>query len=118
MRRAAKIDRNQPEIVKALRAVGAKVMPMHFVGNGFPDLLVNYKGRLLLLEVKDGELSPCRKKLTEDERDFHAEFNLPGQVVFTVESVDDAFRVCGVSMNMQALSRIPSESERMCLGTL
>lgn len=118
MRRAAKIDRNQPEIVKALRAVGAKVMPMHFVGSGFPDLLVNYRGRLVLLEVKDGDNIPSRKKLTPDERDFFDEFNHPGQVVYLVESVDDAFKVCGVSMNMQALARIPGDSERMCLGTI
>lgn len=118
MRRAAKIDRNQPEIVKALRAVGAKVMPMHFVGNGFPDLLVNYRGKLVLLEVKDGELSTSRKKLTPDERDFFDEFNAPGTVVYVVESVDHAFDVCGVSRNMQALARLPGADERACLGTL
>jgi hypothetical protein len=45
MRRAAKVDRNQPEIVSALRKVGADVVSLAAVGDGIPDLLVGYSRR-------------------------------------------------------------------------
>lgn len=53
MRRAAHIDANQPEIVEALRKLGATVTSLAGVGKGCPDLLVGYRGLTLLVEVKD-----------------------------------------------------------------
>lgn len=67
MRRAARIDVNQPDVVEALRAAGATVQPLHTVGQGCPDLLVGWRGLNLLFEVKDGEKPPSARKLTEDE---------------------------------------------------
>jgi Holliday junction resolvase len=64
--RAARVDRNQREIVAALRKAGASVEHLHAVGKGVPDLLVGYKGRNYLLEVK-GE----RGKLTPAQVDWH-----------------------------------------------
>jgi|GEM_PF-5567154 len=58
MRRSARIDRNQPEIVEALRKLGASVQPLHTAHDGIPDLLVGYQGRNFLLEVKDGTKPP------------------------------------------------------------
>ena len=52
MRRAAKIDANQTEIVKALRQVGASVQSLASTGKGCPDLLVGFRGVNWLLEVK------------------------------------------------------------------
>ena len=43
-RRAAKVDRNQPEIVDALRKCGAFVKDCSGVGAGFPDLIVCFRG--------------------------------------------------------------------------
>lgn len=71
MRRAAKTDRNQIEIVRALRQAGASVQPLHMVGEGVPDLLVGFRGVNLVMEVKDGMLPPSRQKLTQDERGWH-----------------------------------------------
>lgn len=71
MRRAAKVDANQAEIVAALRAVGATVQPLHAVGQGCPDLLVGYRGINFLLEVKDGEKPPSARKLTPDQVSWH-----------------------------------------------
>jgi len=48
-RRAAKVDVNQPAIVAALRKIGAVVF---LIGRPF-DLLVCYRGRLTLMEVKN-----------------------------------------------------------------
>ncbi len=70
MRQRARIDRNQPEIIRALRQIGASVEPIHTLGKGKPDLLVGYRGVNLLLEIKDGEKAPSRRQLTPDELDF------------------------------------------------
>lgn len=53
MRRAAHVDVNQPAIVSALRKIGCSVTSLAGVGKGCPDLLVGYRGRTLLVEVKD-----------------------------------------------------------------
>lgn len=52
MRRAAKVDANQSEIVEALRAVGCSVQDLSGVGKGVTDLLVGCSGVNLLIEVK------------------------------------------------------------------
>lgn len=69
-RRAAKVDANQTEIVEALRGIGASVFPTHMVGNGFPDLVVGFRGINFLLEVKDGSKPPSARRLTKDEEEF------------------------------------------------
>lgn len=69
--RAKRIDANQPMIVQTLRDVGASVEPLHFVGGGFPDLAVGFRGQTFLLEIKDGSKPPSRRRLTDDELDWH-----------------------------------------------
>ena len=44
VRKYAKIDDNQPEIVKALREIGCSVQSLASVGGGCADLLVGYQG--------------------------------------------------------------------------
>jgi len=73
MRRNARVDANQKEIVDALREVGASVQHLHMVGRGCPDILVGWAGNNFLLEIKQD-----KGKLTEDEKNWHAEWN--GQV--------------------------------------
>ncbi len=92
MKRAAKIDRNQPEIVAALRKAGALVYPMHQMGGGFPDLLVCFRGVYRLLEVKDGALPPYRRALTVDQVRFHSIWP-----VTVVKDVDEALAAIGVT---------------------
>ena len=69
MRRAAKRDDNEGEIVAALRKAGAVV---RFItqGDGLPDLLVGFQGRTILMEVKDGAKVPSQRRLTDDEQKF------------------------------------------------
>jgi hypothetical protein len=90
VRRAAKIDANQPAIVKALRALGAFVQPLHTVGDGCPDLLVAFRGQTLLVEVKDGSKPPSARSLTEDQQKWHAEWI--GGPLAVVTDVDGAIR--------------------------
>ena len=72
MRRAARTDANHPEVVAALRAIGCSVADTSRVGCGFPDLVVGFRGRNWLVEVKDGRKSPSRRALTEDQVSFVA----------------------------------------------
>lgn len=90
MRRAAKVDANQAEIVAALRKIGASVQPLHAVGAGCPDLLVGWRGITTLLEVKDGKKPPSARKLTEDQVKWHAEWRGQVTVVETVEQAIEA----------------------------
>lgn len=92
MRRAAKVDTNQAEIVTILRQVGATVTPIHMIGQGVPDLLVGYRQANFLLEVKDGSKPPSAQKLTRDEQEWHDEWR--GSVV-VVRSADEALKAVG-----------------------
>lgn len=70
-------DSNQGPIVDALRKCGASVQLLTRVGHGCPDLLVGYRRRTFLLEVKtlEGELEPGQVQ-------WHAVWNgLPVDVV-------------------------------------
>ncbi len=93
MRRAAKIDKNQREIVEALRRIGASVQSLAAVGEGCPDLLVGLRGANYLFEVKDGTKPPSRRKLTQDQVLWHA---LWGGQVTVVDGLDDALAAIGV----------------------
>lgn len=103
MRRAAKVDRNQPEIVGALRAVGASVQPLHAVGQGCSDLLVGFRGVNHCLEVKDGSLPPSRRKLTPDQVEWHASWR--GSVV-VVNNIAEAMQAIGVECYRDLRDRI------------
>lgn len=52
MRRAAKIDENQPMLVEAFRRLGCSVLSLAAIGKGVPDLLVATSGITWLVEVK------------------------------------------------------------------
>lgn len=88
--RAAKVDDNQPAIVKALRAVGCSVQSLASIGKGCPDLLVGYRGVNYLIEVKDGAKCPSKQKLTPDEIDWHTTWR--GNV-HIVNSTDAALKI-------------------------
>jgi Holliday junction resolvase len=49
----ARRDANHKEIVAALEAVGATVVDLAAVGGGAPDLLVGFRARNFLLEIKN-----------------------------------------------------------------
>ena len=92
MRRKAKTDRNQAEIVAALRKAGATVQPLHAVGQGCPDLLVGYRGVNWLIEVKDFAASATDRKLNPRQVEWHDGWK--GQVA-RVETVGAALAVIG-----------------------
>ena len=89
----AKVDRNQAEIVAALRSVGASVQSLAAIGKGCPDLLVGWRGSNYVIEVKDGRVVPSKRKLTPDQVRWHDAWN--GRV-HVVSSVTDALSLLGV----------------------
>lgn len=94
MRRRAKVDKNQSEIVDAMRDYGATVQSLAAVGNGVPDLLVGHAGKTALVEVKDGTLPPSARGLTLDQQIWHAEWR--GGTLAVVGDVESAIRVLKV----------------------
>jgi hypothetical protein len=94
MRRAAKVDANQEQVVEALRAAGASVQTLAAVGKGVPDLLVGFQGKTLLLEVKDGRKPPSERRLTEDQLKWHGAWR--GGPLAVVDGPDAALRMLGV----------------------
>jgi hypothetical protein len=86
MRYAARVDENQAAIVQALRDAGAYVWII-----GLPvDLLVGYKDRTLLMEVK----TTSKKRLTGLQADFFEKWM--GGTLCRVDSPEAALRMIGV----------------------
>ena len=90
MRLVASTDVNQSAIVTALRKIGCSVQILAAVGQGCPDLLCGYRGVNYLLEVKDGEKPPSKRKLTPDQLVWHAGWR--GQVC-VVETIQQAIEM-------------------------
>lgn len=97
MRRAARVDLNQQEIVTALRKVGATVQSLAPVGGGVPDLLVGYRRQSYLLEVKDGA-KKCGE-LTEHQEQWHREWR--GMPVAVVCCVSSALAAIGFNIGVE-----------------
>lgn len=88
MRRAARVDATQAEIVQALRAIGASVWVI-----GLPvDLAVGYRGRTTLIECKvlEGKRNPKPAGHTKLQQDFMRTWN--GGPVATVTDAEGAIR--------------------------
>lgn len=90
MRRAARTDSNQTAIVSALRSIGASVAVTSAVGDGFPDIVVGYRGSNYLIEIKDGGKPPSAQALTDDQIMFHGSWC---GVVYVVNSIEQALTV-------------------------
>jgi hypothetical protein len=94
MRRAARRDDNEQDIIRAMREAGAYVKQIN--DEGLFDLLVNYRGETMLIEVKDGAKPPSARRLTDAEQKFHDEW--PGSDLYIVNSVEEALALlatCG-----------------------
>ena len=86
MRRAARVDANQDQIVSALRAAGAYVWII-----GLPvDLLVGHKNHTFLVEIK----TDSKKRLTKLQADFFE--NWSGSTLARIDSPEAALRMIGV----------------------
>jgi hypothetical protein len=85
MRHAARVDENQKAIVQALRNAGAYVWII-----GLPvDLLVGYKNRTILVEVK----SSSKARLTGLQADFFESW--AGGTLARIDGPEAALRMLG-----------------------
>ena len=82
-----KVDKNQKDVVKALRDYGADVFLLHTVGGGIPDLMCCYADQTILMEVKNG----ADKKLTPQQITLFA--NWKGGPLHRVNNVEEAISV-------------------------
>ena len=88
MRRAAKVDANQAEIVAMLRSKGATVCDTSQLGGGYPDLTVGYLGKTFHMEIKDGRQPPSKRRLTKDQAEWIKAWT--GGAVWLITSIPDA----------------------------
>lgn len=92
MRRNAKVDSNQKEIVDALREYGATVLIVSQLKNAF-DILVGFNSKLYIVEIKDGNKPKSARKLTDGEQKCKEFFERVGCKYNIVESVEDAINL-------------------------
>jgi hypothetical protein len=83
-------DANHDEIMHTLKAIGCLVVDIHNMGGGIGDLLIAYRSRWLLIEIKDGHKPPSARKLTPEEKEFHQKCLLFNAPILTVLSSCDA----------------------------
>lgn len=69
---------------------GVKVEITSSLGNGFPDLVVGYRGVTHLWELKDGNKPKSAQKLTPDEQNWIARWT--GKKVNIITNIDDAIQ--------------------------
>lgn len=69
--RAQKRDANEPEIAQGLLAIGCSVDQLPG-GNGRPDLLVGYRDKNFLLEVKDPTAPVTKRRLNSLQKKWHS----------------------------------------------
>jgi hypothetical protein len=85
LRRAARIDQNQPEIVAKARSLGADWLHTHQLGRGFPDGFIGLNNLYFACEIK-GE----KGKLTEAQERLFAGLKSRPRIVRSAEDVEAA----------------------------
>ena len=86
----SRVDGNQKELTQQLRDFGCTVVVLSNVGSGCPDLLVGYRGRNYLMEVKDPSASAKDRRLRPSQQEFFDSWR--GQRA-RVETIDEALNV-------------------------
>lgn len=81
-RRAAKVDANQPEIVKELRGLGISVQPGH------DDILVGHNGKTYWFEIKIDEKADVKASQTKILNEWKGHY----QIVWSVEQILEALK--------------------------
>jgi len=94
-----RVDANQAQIVEAFRERGAVVDITARVGNGFPDIVVNYAGLFAVVEIKTetGKLRAIQNRW----------YNTHHGLCFVVRNIDDV----GIVLNrMKRISELAQEA--------
>lgn len=83
-------DKNQLEIVQALKKIGAVVVDLSAVGKGVPDLLIGFRSKMFFLEIKTST-----GKLNTKQHEFHSMWT--GTPIAVVRTVEEAFYAIGIN---------------------
>ena len=94
MRRAARVDANQKDVVQRFISHGCSVTLLHRVGEGCPDLLVGLNGQTLLVEVKDGTKTPSQQAKTPAQVRWWSEWK--GGPVATINDLAGVDTICAM----------------------
>lgn len=86
--RAARVDRNQNEVVDEFRRLGFSVLITSQLKNCC-DLIVAKRGISLAVEIKDGEKPPSQRKLSPGEERFKNEWQGEWRLVETLDDVHE-----------------------------
>ena len=70
--------------------MGCTVADTSAVGKGFPDIVVGYRGKNFLVEIKDGEKCKSAQKLTAAQVEFHDLWRGNALVVNSIDSAIQA----------------------------
>jgi hypothetical protein len=89
--RAKRVDANHASIAACLRACGVRVQSLAGVGDGVPDLLCLFRGRLFLVEVKNPAQAPNKQRLRETQEKWHAEW--ADAPLYIASSLEDAVSI-------------------------
>ena len=85
-RRAARVDDNQSEIVKAFRKLGWYVLIVSQLKNCC-DIIVSKNGRTIAIEIKDGRKLLSAQKLSVGEIEFKEKWQGEYMLVNSVDQV-------------------------------
>lgn len=90
IRTASRVDANQPALVAGLRRFGCSVLHLHQLKNCF-DLLVGYRGRTFIMEVKDPAQPLGKRQLTPGEEAFRRTWR--GSEYHIIHTIDEALAI-------------------------
>lgn len=76
-----------------MRTAGAYVIDTSKMGNGFPDLIVGFRGVTLLMEVKNPKTQYGRAGLNKRQKSWHAGWT--GGALSVVDGPEAALRALG-----------------------
>lgn len=93
--RGKRVDSNQAAIVKALRKIpGVSARSTAGVGDDFTDIIVGYKRRNYIFEVKRNDVVPSKQRLRPGQQKFKDGWH--GQCD-TITSLDDVLSAVGIT---------------------
>ena len=84
MKYKKRVDANQKEIINAFKKMGASVFDASHIGAGFPDLLLGYGRKTVLIEIKSSE----KAKFTDSQVRFMGEWK--GSAVSRINDIQGA----------------------------
>ena len=98
MKYGAKKDANHHEVVEAMQKAGASVIDMSHVGRGFPDLIVGFQSKTILMEIKNPKTAYGKRGLNKNQLKWKEQWT--GGTYCVVDGPEAALRminVCGTT---------------------